>query len=135
MGIFRVEVEVARATDEPDYRGAGRLLVDTGSEMTWVAASVLELAGVVVRKPGQGFVTADGRTVVRDVGYALLRAEGFETVDEVVFAQDGDLELLGARTIEGFNAVVDAPARRLVAAGPIPAAGDERPGAEDPEAP
>jgi hypothetical protein len=32
------------------------------------------------------------------------------------------LLLLGARTIEGFNAVVDARKRKLLPAGPIPAA-------------
>jgi hypothetical protein len=43
-------------------------------------------------------------------------------LDEVVFAQPCDLSLLGARTLEGFNAHVDARKKRLVAAGPIPAA-------------
>jgi hypothetical protein len=56
------------------------------------------------------------------VGYAIVRCGSFETVDEVVFAQPGDLQRLGARTLEGFNAVVDARRKRLVAAGPMPAA-------------
>ena len=42
--------------------------------------------------------------------------------NEVVFAQPGDLSLLGARTLEGFNAQVDSRKKRLVAAGPIPVA-------------
>ena len=46
----------------------------------------------------------------------------FETIDEVVFAKFGDLNLLGARTLEGFGAAVDPQKRKLVAAGPIPAA-------------
>ncbi len=41
---------------------------------------------------------------------------------KVVFARPGDLQLLGARTLEGFNAVVDSRRKRLVAAGPIAAA-------------
>jgi len=40
----------------------------------------------------------------------------------VVFAQPGDLSLLGSRTLEGFGAVVDARKKQLVAAGPYPAA-------------
>jgi hypothetical protein len=44
-------------------------------------------------------------------------------VDEVVFAHPRDLSLLGARTLEGFNAQVDSRKKRLIAAGPIPAAG------------
>jgi hypothetical protein len=76
---------------------------------------------VTVRKLAQHFVI-NGETIVRDVGYAVIRAAGFETIDEFVFADQSDLELLGARTIEGFNAIVDPVRRRLVAAGPIPAA-------------
>jgi hypothetical protein len=44
-------------------------------------------------------------------------------VDEVVFAEPGDQTLLGARTLEGLNLTVDAGRKRLVAAGPMPAAG------------
>ena len=43
-------------------------------------------------------------------------------MDEVVFADEGDLSLLGARTLEGLNARVDPEGKRLVAAGPILAA-------------
>jgi len=53
--------------------------------------------------------------VQREVGYAILRAEGFETVDEVVFADPGDLHLLGVRTLEGFGVLVDNIAHRFVA--------------------
>ena len=73
-------------------------------------------------KKDLAFVTANGTRITRDVGYAYLRSSGFETVDEVVFARPGDLRLLGARTIEGFAALVDARRKRLVAAGPLPVA-------------
>ncbi|HEY2553609.1 MAG TPA: hypothetical protein VGI15_00030, partial [Candidatus Cybelea sp.] len=53
---------------------------------------------------------------------AILSLEDRLTVDEVVFAQPGDLLLLGARTLEGLNLTVDAQRKRLVAAGPLPAA-------------
>ncbi len=38
----------------------------------------------------------------------VLRSEGFETVDEAIFGQPGDLQLLGSRPMEGFGAVVEA---------------------------
>jgi hypothetical protein len=44
------------------------------------------------------------------------------TIDDVVFAQVGDLELLGARSLQGLNLRVDSRAKKLVAGGPIPAA-------------
>lgn len=43
-------------------------------------------------------------------------------MDEVVFAKEGDLKLLGSRTLQGFGATIDARRKKLVAAGPIPAA-------------
>lgn len=98
-------------------------MVDTGSEMTWVAADTLRKTGITVRKKDQPFTMANGQQITRNVGYAIIRSGEFETVDEVVFAERGDLQRFGARTLEGFNAVVDARRKRLIAAGPIPAAG------------
>jgi hypothetical protein len=45
----------------------------------------------------------------------------------VIFAEKGDLALLGARTLEGLNLTVDTSRKRLVAAGPLPAAAGRRP--------
>jgi predicted aspartyl protease len=97
-------------------------MVDTGSEATWISALVLESAGIVVERSDQPFVMANGAQVTRAIGYAVIRCGEFQTVDEVVFAHQGDLQLLGARTLEGFNARVDPRLKRLVASGPIPAA-------------
>jgi predicted aspartyl protease len=61
------------------------------------------------------FQTATKQVIGREVGYAILRAEGYETTDEVVFAQPTDLSLLGVRTLEGFGVMVDNLAHRFVA--------------------
>lgn len=90
--------------------------------MTWLPADFLHSLGVTVFKRDQPFLMANGQQITRHVGIALLRTGEFKTVDEVVFGHAGDLTLLGARTLEGFNAVVDLRRRRLVAAGPMPAA-------------
>ena len=95
-----------------------QLLVDTGSEYTWLSGQVLTNLGITVEKPKRQFVMANGNLITRDIGYAIVKVNGFETVDEIVFAQDGDLNLLGARTLEGFGAVIDATRKRLVASGP-----------------
>jgi hypothetical protein len=65
---------------------------------------------------------ANGQILTRTAGYAILRVAGFETIDEVVFAQPGDLSLLGSRAMEGMNVHVDARRKKLVAAGPVVAA-------------
>ncbi len=123
MGTFRVDCEIVNVSQKGKSAKVPKLLVDSGSEFTWVPAPVLKQVGVQVAKKDVPFVMANGQTVTRPTGYAIIRAVGFETVDEVVFAQRGDLSLLGARTLEGFGAMVDSRKKRLVAAGPYPAAG------------
>jgi predicted aspartyl protease len=122
VGLVRIDVELAHPGRRPAWHEVPRVLVDSGSEMTWLPADVLRRAGITVFKRDQPFVMANGEQITRDVGIAILRAGHFKTVDEVVLAQPGDLTLLGARTLEGFNAVVDLRRKRLVAAGPMPAA-------------
>ena len=61
------------------------------------------------------FVTADKRMIERDIGYAILTAEGYSTIDEIVFAEESDMSLLGVRTLEGFSVMVDNIGHRFVA--------------------
>lgn len=122
MGIFSVKVDIARPSGRIAFIPAGSIRVDTGAEMTWISADLLRRLKIQMRKKDQPFIMANGQQVTRSVGYAIIRSRDFETVDEVVFAQPGDLQLLGARTLEGFNAVVDPRKKRLIAAGPMPAA-------------
>jgi predicted aspartyl protease len=97
-------------------------MVDAGSEHTWAPSALLEQIGVACEKKDIAFVMANGQQVTRSVGFAVVEAGGNFTVDEVVFAEPGDLLLLGARSLEGLNLVVDPARKRLVAAGPLPAA-------------
>ncbi len=99
-----------------------RVLVDTGSEYSWIPAKTLEKIGVNREKKDLAFVMANGQTVTRNVGFAILRVGKHFTIDEVVFAEAGDMTLLGARTLEGLSLVVDPRRKKLVAAGPLPAA-------------
>ena len=122
MGVFRVDAEIINTRQPARKVAVPQLLVDSGSEFTWVPEAMLKKAGIQVVKKDVAFVMANGQTITRSIGYAIVRAEGFETVDEVVFGQSGDLSLLGSRTLEGFGALVDAQKKKLVAAGPHPAA-------------
>lgn len=122
MGVFRVDCELQELTGKRPAVSIAGVMVDTGSEYTWLPEQALTAAGVRVTKKEVAFVMANGTTITRDIGYAYLRSSGFETVDEVVFARPGDLRLLGARTLEGFAALVDARRKRLVASGPLPVA-------------
>ena len=123
MGHFHVDCTVVNHRQPARTATVRDLLVDTGSEFTWLPATTLERVGVKVQKKDVAFQMANGQTITRSIGYAILRAAEFETIDEVVFGEAGDLSLLGARTMEGFGALVDPRKKRLVAAGPFPAAG------------
>jgi len=83
---------------------------------------MLERIGIQHEKKDVAFVLANGQQVTRTVGFAIIRLDKFFTIDEVVFAERGDLLLLGARTLEGLNLTIDPGRKRLVAAGPLPAA-------------
>jgi predicted aspartyl protease len=122
MGTFTTGCRVENHIDREKHFRLSRLLVDTGSEYTWVPAAKLEGIGVGREKKDVRFVMANGEVITRSVGFAILRVDRQFTIDEVVFAEPGDLLLLGARTLEGLNLIVDSGRKRLVAAGPVPAA-------------
>ena len=122
MGVFAVDIRVCRPTRKPKWADSRKVIVDSGSEGTWLPEEDLHAAGIEVFKKDQVFLLANGQPVTRDVGIAVIECGEFKTVDEVVFAKRGDLRLLGARTLEGFNAVVNAREKKLVAAGPMPVA-------------
>ena len=125
MGVFYVDCNVANMTERDKSASVGGLLVDTGSEYTWLPREILTGLGIEIEKPDRQFVMANGN-ITRHVGYAILKVNGFETVDEIVFAEPGDLNLLGSRTLEGFGAVIDATRKQLVASGPHLAAASVR---------
>jgi predicted aspartyl protease len=118
MGLFYVGCRILNPVTSK-WTTVQRLMVDTGAESTWIDATVLEAIGIERRKKDLQFQLANGQIVTRSVGYAVLTVDKSETVDEVVFAETGDLQLLGARALEGLNLQVDARRKRLVSAGPI----------------
>jgi predicted aspartyl protease len=121
MGTFSTKCSVESVADRKRFATVPGMLVDTDSEYTWFPAKTLESIGVSRAKKDITFPMASGQHITRSVGFAVVRAGEFFTVDEVVFADKGDLALLGARSLEGFNARVDSQQKELVAAGSVPA--------------
>ncbi len=122
MGTFHVSCKIENTAHRHRSATVAKVLVDTGSECTWIPETTLEKIGLKREKKDVPFILANGQRVTRSVGFAIVRVGEHFTVDEVVFAEKGDLLLLGARTLEGLNLVVDSRRKRLVAAGPVPAA-------------
>lgn len=121
MGTFRVDLEIehpARPREKRVIRGA---LVDSGAELSWVPGSVLASLGIEHNRK-ELFRQADGSVLERWTGIVIIRLAGKRTGDDVVFGEPGDLTLLGSRTLEGLNVRIDPRAKRLVDAGPAPAA-------------
>ena len=125
MGTFFTRCKIENSVDRSKSIVIPKILVDTGSEYTWVPATTLEKIGIKREKKDLLFVMANGQQITRSVGFAIIRLDKFFTIDEVVFAEKGDLLLLGARTLEGLNLTVDPRRKKLVAAGPLPAATTE----------
>ena len=118
MGIFRTTIGIQPLDVAVGPRQLDDVIVDTGSEFTWIPSSLLEELGVA-RKRKQRFRLADGSVIERDLGYAIVHAGGTEAPDLVVFAEASDAVLLGAHSIEGMNLKLDLASRQLVPAGPI----------------
>ena len=121
MGIFRTTVGVASLSDPQLRIDVEQMMVDTGSEYTWIADERLAQLGVAPVRIDR-FETADGRILERRVGFAMLYAGGRSAPSVVVFARPGDMVLLGAHGLEGLNLRVDLGRKELVPAGPVPAA-------------
>lgn len=122
MGSFRVDVEIENPARPGERRIVRSVLVDTGAELSWVPADVLESLGIA-RYDTWRFRQADGTVLERWTGAALLHVAGKRTADDVVFGEPGDLVLLGSRTLEGLNFRIEPVTKQLVDAGPAPAAG------------
>jgi predicted aspartyl protease len=89
-------------------------MVDTESTLSWLPGK--KLLDIDVTPSGKKrFVMANKQIIERDIGYAILTAEGYSTIDEIVFAEDSDMSLLGVRTLEGFSVMVDNIGHRFVA--------------------
>jgi predicted aspartyl protease len=113
--MFMVNMSAINPKEEERRTPPIEAVVDTGAELSWLPKQALLDIGIVPRRIMR-FTTADGNSIEREVGYAILTAEGYDTIDEVVFAEKSDYSLLGVRTIEGFSVMVDNVNQRFVAA-------------------
>ena len=119
MAIFKVNLVAINPKDENKKTAPHPALVDTGSHMTWLPKQALIDIGI---KPvgKKRFRSATNQLSERDYGFAILAADKYITICEVVFAEKSDQTLLGVRTIEGFGVKIDningrfEPVERLV---------------------
>lgn len=120
MGIFRTTIAVENPARPGVISDVHNVMVDTGSEYTWLPRAVLEALGLVPIRVVR-FVIADGRQIERDVCFGNVYTGGSSAPDILVFASGDDMVLLGAHTLEGLNLRIDMLTKQLVPAGPVPA--------------
>jgi predicted aspartyl protease len=121
MGSFRVDIELENPARPGERRTLRSVLVDTGAELSWVPGDLLASLGIEPHGTWR-FRQADGSILERRVGGAFVHVAGKKTTDDLVFGEPGDLVLLGSRTLEGLNFRIEPVTKRLVDAGPAPAA-------------
>jgi predicted aspartyl protease len=121
MGNFRTTIGIAHVARPTERRDLTDVMVDTGSEYNWMPSAVLDTLGIEPVRIDR-FQTADGRVIERAVGFALVSAGGRSMGSVVVFAEAGDMILLGAIGLESLNLKIDLGRKELVPAGPVPVA-------------
>lgn len=112
MGAFSVKLKVSNVGD-PQRCVELQLMVDTGATYSWVSRSRLEALGA---RPGRRmqFRTIEGRTIARDLAGVSVAFDGYEALDNVVMAEPGELEVMGAFTLEALGLAADVIQQKLV---------------------
>ena len=88
------------------------LPVDTNSMYTWVRRERLEKLGIRPTARWK-FKTIEGRIIERDIGEAVIECMGESATRIVVFAEEGDAEVLGVDALEGLRLEVDPVTKQL----------------------
>jgi len=114
MGTFFAEVQIA-SPSRPDRRETLELLVDSGSLYSWVSAAVLRDLGIQPTERRR-ILAIEGQTTERGAAEVLITLEGRTLHTLCLFGGPGDLDVLGAYTLEGFGLAIDPVQRRLIPA-------------------
>ena len=112
MGTFKAKFRVWNP-EHPENVEELEAFVDTGAAFSWVSRSRLERLGL---KPTRRmpFRTIDGRVLERDLATVYVATDGYSVPDVVVIAEAGEMEVIGAHSIEGLGLAADPVQKKLV---------------------
>ena len=88
------------------------LIVDTGSTFTALPREMLQRLNVPVRRTAQSLL-ANGTETTVNLGETVIRIEGQTFTTPVIFAEQGEPNLLGVVTLEQALLAVDPVAQCL----------------------
>ena len=114
MGMFTARLKVWNPA-EPSRADELELWVDTGAAYSWFSRERLERLGIGPTDRRQ-FRTIEGRVIERDMASVFVAADGRTGGDNVVLAEpgDGDMEVIGAFTLESLGLAADVIHKKLV---------------------
>jgi predicted aspartyl protease len=114
MGIFTAKLRVWNPASSSSSQEI-EAMVDTGASYSWVSRARLEPLRVHPVRPMQ-LRTIEGNTIERDMVPGFVAADGFTGGDNVVMAEPGDMEVIGARTLDSPGLTLDPVGKKLVPA-------------------
>ncbi len=111
MGITKVTLKVTNPA-YPKKFIKDEFLVDSGVAYTVLPQKYVKELNL---KPSfkRSFLLADGRSVERQIGNAIVEFQGQEVASPVALGKKDDSLLLGTLTLEGLGFVLDPFSRKL----------------------
>lgn len=111
MGLTEVDLTIKNPVN-PKKQIQGKFLVDSGAFYTVVPAAFIKRIDI---KPqlSREFTLADGKTIKRSIGGAIVKFGQEEVYSPVVLGKKGDNPLMGALTLEAFGLALDPFQRKL----------------------
>jgi len=112
MGTFKAKFRVWNP-EHPENVEELEAFVDTGAAFSWVSRSRLERLGLRATRR-MPFRTIEGRVLERDLATVYVATDGYSVPDVVVIAEAGEMEVIGAHSIEGLGLAADPVQKKLV---------------------
>jgi predicted aspartyl protease len=112
MGTFTAKLRVWNPA-HPETVEELEPFVDTGAAYSWIGRGRLERLGVTPARR-MSFRTIEGRVLERDLAIVYVGTDGYSAPDIVVMAEPGEMEVMGAHSIEGLGLAADPVQKKLV---------------------
>jgi predicted aspartyl protease len=111
MGTFTTKFKIWNPA-VPEKSQELEALVDTGAAFSWISRQRLEGLGLQPSRR-MSFRSIDGRVMERDMTAVYIASAGYSAPDMVVMAESGEMEVLGAHSIEGLGLAADPVQKKL----------------------
>jgi predicted aspartyl protease len=112
MGMFKAKLKVWNPA-QPERKQELELWVDTGAFYSWISRERLQALGIQPTGRRE-FRTIEGRVIEREMAPVFVSTDGQVGADNVVLAEPGDMEVMGAFTLESLGVSADVVQKKLV---------------------